>query len=244
MTVHKTVGTATTLAREAVAVAASAARHPIGSAAVVAGYAKGVTQASFGLLRDVVAGEQPTGRRPGAPQDTPGDTNNDAPADTHAGGTEAPRIELGETPEEQAAAGSDSASPTRDDLPGPDIVGREVPEIDELPEPIVIEADDDAHQEAFHTEPKASSRESEHEGLPGDREEVEHYAEESVVPDEVPLDIETPVGTTGADVGDNPDTAESDLQQPATPPLLDESTAKAVASETETLRKAAEGPAE
>jgi len=54
------------------------------------------------------------------------------------------------------------------------------------------------------------------------------------------VDVETPVGTTGADVGHNPDTAEADLQQPGTEPLLDPSTSKAIRSESETMRKAAE----
>jgi hypothetical protein len=52
------------------------------------------------------------------------------------------------------------------------------------------------------------------------------------------LDLATPVGTTGADVGRNPDTAEADLQQPGTEPLVDPGTTKAVASEQETLSEA------
>ena len=35
--------------------------------------------------------------------------------------------------------------------------------------------------EAIHTEPKAATRDSEHGGLPGDREEAEGYAEEIAV---------------------------------------------------------------
>lgn len=65
----------------------------------------------------------------------------------------------------------------------PQRVPVDVPEIDELPELIVIEADD-TPGEAFHTEPKASSRDSDHGGQPGDREEAEGYAEEIVLPDE------------------------------------------------------------
>ena len=62
------------------------------------------------------------------------------------------------------------------------MVPKPVPAIDELPEPVVIEADD-APGEAFHTEPKAASRDSEHGGLPGDREEAEGYVEE--IPSEI-----------------------------------------------------------
>ncbi len=53
-------------------------------------------------------------------------------------------------------------------------------------------------------------------------------------------DVTTPVGTTGAGAAYNPDTAETDLQQPGTEPLMDPSTTKAVASESEILRRAAD----
>ena len=50
--------------------------------------------------------------------------------------------------------------------------------------------------------------------------------------------VTTMVGTTGAGAAYNPDTAETDLQQPGTEPLMDPSTTKAVASESEILRRA------
>jgi hypothetical protein len=53
-------------------------------------------------------------------------------------------------------------------------------------------------------------------------------------------DVTTPVGTSAAGQGSNPDTTEQDLNQPGTEGILDESTVKAVASETAALRKAAE----
>lgn len=53
-------------------------------------------------------------------------------------------------------------------------------------------------------------------------------------------DVTTPVGTTGAGAAYNPDTTESDLQQPGTEPLMDPSTTKAVASEATTLSRAAD----
>ena len=53
---------------------------------------------------------------------------------------------------------------------------------DDLPEPVVIHADDGAG-EAFQTEPKAASRDSDHGGGAGDREEAEGYLEE--IPDEL-----------------------------------------------------------
>ena len=91
--------------------------------------------------------------------------------------------------------------------------------------------------ESFATEPKATSRASEH-GRGGADAEIDQWAAE--VADEPDIDIETPVGTTGADVGHNPDTAEADLQQPGTEPLLDPATAKAVRSEAEMMQKAAD----
>jgi hypothetical protein len=53
-------------------------------------------------------------------------------------------------------------------------------------------------------------------------------------------EVTTPVGTPGADVATNPDTSETDLQQPGTEPIVDPATTKAVASESETLQKGAD----
>jgi hypothetical protein len=48
------------------------------------------------------------------------------------------------------------------------------------------------------------------------------------------------VGTTGAGKGTNPDTGDTDLQQPGTEPLMDPSLTKSVRAESETLRRAAD----
>jgi hypothetical protein len=58
------------------------------------------------------------------------------------------------------------------------------------------------------------------------------------------LDLETPVGTTGADVGWNPDTAEADLQQPGTAPGVDPGLTSSIAKEQERGLSAAQGPDE
>lgn len=84
------------------------------------------------------------------------------------------------------------------------------------------------------TEPSAPSRNAAH-GGPGD-DAVDDWREEL---DEGP-DVETPVGTTGAGPGYNPDTGDTDLQQPGTEPLMDPSLTKAVRSEAETLSRAAD----
>ena len=89
--------------------------------------------------------------------------------------------------------------------------------------------------EPFAHEPKATSRASEHGRAHGDEDADAWYTDP--VED---LDVETPVGTTGAGPGSNPDTDEADLQQPGTEPLMDPATAKSVKSESETLRRAAE----
>ena len=52
--------------------------------------------------------------------------------------------------------------------------------------------------------------------------------------------VTTPVGTTGADVATNPDTTDTDLQQPGTEPLMDPATTKEVAAEAETGARGAE----
>lgn len=112
-----------------------------------------------------------------------------------------------------------------------------------LPEPGHLPPDEGSYEpvqparppEEFATEPKAVSRDSAH-GGPADDAEIDRWLDEAVAD----TDVETPVGTTGAGAGYNPDTAEADLQQPDTAPLFDEATAKSVRSETEILRKAAE----
>jgi len=70
---------------------------------------------------------------------------------------------------------------------------------------------------------------------PGDDEELTSF-----VGEDEDVEVVTPVGTTGAGPAVNPDTTESDLQQPGTEPLMDPSTTKRIKRETETLRKASD----
>ena len=60
--------------------------------------------------------------------------------------------------------------------------------------------------------------------------------EEEAIEDE----LRTPSGIPAADEGHNPDTAETDLLQPGTEPLMDPATVKSVKSETEVLQRAAD----
>jgi hypothetical protein len=166
MTLRNTVGT---LAQGAVSSAVSAVRHPISTASMAAGLVKGTAEASVDLVRGVVRGQEPVAEKVQDRVEVP--TQRKGPA--------------AESEVAQPAATEAAAAPKE-----PEVVPKPVPAIDELPEPVVIEADD-APGEAFHTEPKAASRDSEHGGLPGDREEAEGYAEE--IPKE--MAGETPVET-------------------------------------------------
>jgi hypothetical protein len=88
---------------------------------------------------------------------------------------------------------------------------------------------------AMETEPQSASRQGAH-GGPDPEEQLANWGDE--LTDDV--EVETPVGTTGAGEGYNPDTGETDLQQPGTEPLMDPSLTKSIKSEAETLQKAAE----
>ena len=105
----------------------------------------------------------------------------------------------------------------------------------------VLAAEGQQQPTAGHaTEPKAASRDETHGEAAMQRAEFDEIAEEQAEALATgQVDIETPVGTTGADVGHNPDTAEADLQQPATEPLVDPATTKEIKSEATTGRKAA-----
>jgi hypothetical protein len=63
----------------------------------------------------------------------------------------------------------------------------------------------------------------------------------SVTEEEVIEDaVRTPSGIPAADEGYNPDTAETDLHQPGTEPLMDPATVKSIKSEAEVMQRAAD----
>jgi hypothetical protein len=158
MTVRNMMGT---LAKDAVTAAGSAARHPFGTAARAAGLVKGTVKgaAGSGLVRDLI-------HRPAAPASTPS-TGGPSTGDT------APPAEQAPTP-----ASAPTPAPAKDPRrTGPQIVPKPVPTYDELPEPVVITAEDPT-PDPVHTEPKAASRGSAHGGGAGDREEAADYVEE------------------------------------------------------------------
>jgi hypothetical protein len=192
--------------------AASTAVHAMRHPISSAAYTTGVARGLVGAALRVVPG------------------GHDAPARPESTADTGPRP----VPTQRAATQQTTTAP-----PEPERVPKPVPEIDELPEPIVIEAEDEEPGESFATEPKAVSRESAHGGADADDADIDGWSNEATARGG-DVDVETPVGTTGAGAGHNPSTAEDDLQQTLTQPLMDPATAKALRSETETLRKASD----
>jgi hypothetical protein len=171
MSLKNTVGT---LAQGAVTTAVSVVRHPLSTASMAAGLVKGTAGVSVDLARAVVRG-------PGQVEDRVQEKVEDHLEGNVEGQVDVPTQRDGADGGQDAAAQS-APSEVLDVPREPEVVPKPVPEIDELPEPVVIEADD-SPGEAFHTEPKAASRDSEHGGSPGDREEATGYVEE------IPSDI-------------------------------------------------------
>jgi hypothetical protein len=194
-----------------------AVRHPVESAAYAAGFARGVATAALRFA----SGDSPS-------------------RDTDTSGTTATEPVVPDTVDAEAETSSEPpAEPQRVGLePGERLAAEaeEVPPVQPTP---------GRPGEAFENEPSAPSRDSQH-GGPGDSGDVDELDPDAwrdgdeVDAGDAGPDVTTPVGTTAADEGHNPDTGETDLQQPDTPPLMDDSTAKSVMSESETLRKAAE----
>ncbi|MGH3411829.1 MAG: hypothetical protein ACRDPH_01970 [Marmoricola sp.] len=125
--------------------------------------------------------------------------------------------------------------------PGPPTPGPPTPE--PTPEPMPDPVNPPPPQgapgvpgEPMVTEPHATSRSSAHAGGSAEA-EIDDWEEEAHAPD---VEVETPVGTTGAGLATNPDTANHDLQQPGTEPLMDPATTKQVRSETDTLSRGAD----
>jgi hypothetical protein len=171
MTVKDKVGT---LARTGVTTAVSVVRHPIGSASMAVGFAKGAVGVSADLVRSTISGRYPVESE---------EVESAKAAVEEAIATEpAVRQQAVQAPEVQEPE-VQKPEVQDDGPPEPQVVPKPVPEIDELPEPEVIWANDDLG-EPVHTEPKAASRESEHGGPAGDREEADGYVEE------IPLDLE------------------------------------------------------
>jgi hypothetical protein len=135
-----------------------------------------------------------------------------------------------------------AAEPTPAD-DGPQLVLREPappeePPIDVVGQALAAEAQEEPHA-GRAGEPRAASRDEEHGEAALQRAEADEIAletEEALPGGDV--DVTTPVGTTGAGAGYNPDTAEADLQQPQTEPVVDPALTKTVKSTQRTGKKA------
>ena len=162
----------TNLTRQAVSTAAHVVRHPVGTATQAVTLAKGFAELGLDLVGGsrsektwTTPTDSPRAQAAGAAEKV-ADTLEDvaekvaAKAEQVAGETDGAAQEVAQKTQDVAEKAADAAgevadeaedaAPTtdegvhHDDLPGADVVARAVPEPDELPEPIVIEADDDA----------------------------------------------------------------------------------------------------
>lgn len=193
------------------------ARHPIGTASYGIGFAKGVAEVGISVARTLAGGRQ-HGTSP-----VTGDVTDPVPMPEPT------------PPPAPAPTPTPAPAPT----PGPE----PVPPPEPTPQPSPLDAGEDVtgaesaeeSLDAMETEPQAASRAGAHGG--SDPEGRDPTWGDEVTDD---VEVETPVGTTGAGEGYNPDTGETDLQQPGTEPLMDPSTTKSVKSEADTLRKAAQ----
>jgi len=222
--------------------ASQAVSNPVSRAAF--GAAKGVTGAAVGALRNRApgggqdergaAGESDASLSTAQPTGAPAEDTLDSagPSDEQTTST-TPAGDAG------ADAGDDAgAAPAVDLLPYPQLEDP-IPVVEDT---LAAEAENGPPVGGHATEPHPSSRDEGHGDAQLQRAEQEEIAEE--VAEAMPtgdLDLETPVGTTGAAVGHNPDTAESDLQQPGTAPGIDPGLTSAIHKDQERGLAAAGG---
>jgi hypothetical protein len=233
--------------------ASQAVSNPVSRAAY--GAAKGVTGAvtgaAVGALRGRTGGGDQgaksadagsdaslsTAQPAGAPAEDTLDSASSADDETTGGDA---ANDAANDADNDAASGGGS-EPDVDLLPYPDLQ-EPVAVVEEV---LASEAENGTPPGGHATEPHASTRDEDHGDAQLQRAEQAEIAEE--VAEALPggdLDLETPVGTTGADVGYNPDTAEADLQQPGTAPGVDPGLTSSVRKDEERGLAAAGGPDE
>ena len=205
--------------------ASQAVSDPVGKAARVLGAARGVTGAAAGAAAGVL-------RNRGGGTGSEGAEGEDAslltaqPAGAPAEDTlDSAGSDDSETADSAEPTDVSGAEPAVDLLPYPDLE-EPIPVVEEV---LASEEENGPPVGGHATEPHASTRDEEHGDAQLQRAEQEEIAEE--VAEAFPggdLDLATPVGTTGADVGFNPDTAEADLEQPDTAPSLEPGLTSAV----------------
>ena len=251
-------GAAVSVARKPWETTARAVGLAKGVASTGAAAAEGIAQhAADRMRRHQAAGKEHPPVRQSEPQADPGKPQ---PADAGTEPSEAPAKEPVEPAVKQAAKkaakapAKTAAKKTAKKTPakaagpkpaddGPQVVLREpappeLPPIDVVGQALAAEAEEESYG-GRAGEPRGASRDEEHGEAALQRAEVDEIAEETAeaLPDG-DVDVTTPVGTTGAGVGFNPDTAEADLQQPQTQPILDPALTKTVKSTQRTGKKA------
>jgi hypothetical protein len=229
--------------------AATPFTHPVSKAArgMAFGAAKGLTGAAVGALRSRAPAGTSTEQSSGTEGDSPAASLGTAqpvgaPAEDTLDSASSADDESTKAP---APAATDDSGPTTtpdvDLLPYP-VLDEPVPVVEET---LAAEAENGVPVGGHATEPHASTRDEAHGDAQLQRAEQEEIAEE--VAEAMPggdLDLETPVGTTGADVGYNPDTAEADLQQPGTAPGVEPGLASSIRKDEVRGLAAAGGPDE
>ena len=231
--------------------ASQAISHPVSKAArgKAFGAAKGVTGAAVTAFRGM-------GGAGGGREDTSSEnTTSGTDAGSGAGPQDASLITaqpVGAPAEDtlDSALSDDDETTTSGDTAGaPDVDLLPYPQLEDpvpvVEETLAAEAENGVPVGGHATEPHASTRDEDHGDAQLQRAELEEIAEE--VAEAFPggdLDLVTPVGTTGADVGYNPDTAEADLQQPGTAPGIEPGLTSSVRKDEERGRAAASGPDE
>jgi hypothetical protein len=223
------VVTPTRLAKGLAHTAVDTVRHPLTTASRAVGLVKGA--ASVALKTPAVVTET-LATRTGAAQPSPDVTGEEPIARPDPG---APKPETAKRGKAEPAPGAGPAETAVPDLEPPDPADR-VRVVEEA-----LAAAQAESRAGRATEPSAASRDEEHGDATLQRAELDELAEEAAET-ELPgqVDVETPAGTTGADVAFNPDTAEADLHQPRTEDIIDPETAKALRSEAEMMRRAAD----
>jgi hypothetical protein len=229
-TVVTPVRLAQDLAQLTLNTAYSTVRHPLSTAARAVGVARGavlVARQAPGIVADTVA----TRATSDAGSDTGPETTPDStPDSTPESAPETEPVTLSAVPTEQGGV---------PDLEPPDPADRVL-----VVEAALASQGEQPIEEMLGgrvTEPHAASRDEEHGDAALQRAELDELREEIAETEPAgQVGVETPAGTTGADVAFNPDTAEADLHQPRTEELVDPATAKALRSEAARMRRASD----
>ncbi len=236
------LGPVKTLGRTVVTTALGTVRHPLrtaGQAVQTAGNAVQTAGNAVHTARTLIDVGHREPERPTTPADDAGGRSStptgseQAPSAT-ATKTSAPKTSAKKAPGQQGTAKTSPAKKaTAKKAPAK---GTPVPP----PVPDPITAAEQAVQRELAAEPAAPPVATEPSAPVAKADADEALRDAAQVRAEEDREVTTPVGTTGADVGRNPDTTETGLQQPGTEPLMDPATTKAIKTEAERASRAAD----